>query len=57
MKKKLFIVAVVLFASTAATFAKNVASVTASCGKMAHIDTERTTIENTMKQVICGDKF
>lgn len=61
MKKKIFIMAVVLLTSTAAAIAKNVVAVHASCGKTAYIDTERTTIENTMKQVmviesvLCGD--
>ena len=61
MRKKIFIIAAVLFTSTAAAIAKNVVPVNTSCGKTAYIDTERTTIENTMKQVmeidriLCGD--
>ena len=56
MKKKIFMATVLLFSVTAASYAKNVVTVTTSCGKTAHIDTERTTIENTMKQVIEIDK-
>lgn len=61
MKKKVFIVLAVLFASAAVAVAKNVAQVTTSCGKVAYIDTDRTSVENTMKQVmeidrvLCGD--
>lgn len=51
----------VLFTSTAVAIAKNVVQFTTSCGKVAYIDTDRTTVENTMKQVmeidrvLCGD--
>lgn len=61
MKKKVLIMLAVLFTSTAVAIAKNVAQVTTSCGKVAYIDTDRTTVENTMKQVmeidrvLCGD--
>lgn len=61
MRKKIFIIAAVLFTSTAAAIAKNVVPVYTSCGKVAYIDTERTTIENTLKQVqdinfiLCGE--
>lgn len=61
MKKKIFIMLAVLFTSTAVAIAKNVVQVTTSCGKVAYIDTDRTSIENTMKQVaeidriLCGD--
>lgn len=58
--KKLLVIAVMLL-GTNATFAKNVVPVYTSCGKVAYIDTERTTIENTLGQVmeieriLCGD--
>lgn len=61
MKKKLFIMATVLLTSTAAAIARNVVPVHTSCGKTAYIDTDRTTAENAVKQVmliestLCGD--
>lgn len=61
MKKKVFIMLAVLFTSTAVAIAKNVVQVTTSCGKVAYINTERTSVEDTMKQVmeidrvLCGD--
>ncbi len=61
MKKKVFIMLAVLFTSTAVAIAKNVIQVTTSCGKVAYIDADRTSVENTMKQimeidrVLCGD--
>lgn len=61
MKKKILIMLAVLFTSTAVATAKNVVRVTTSCGKVAYIDTDRTSVENTMKQVmdidrvLCGD--
>ncbi|MCE2616004.1 MAG: hypothetical protein ACTTKN_00295 [Phocaeicola sp.] len=61
MKKKVFIMLAVLFTSTAVAIAKNVVQVTTSCGKVAYIDTDRTSAENTMKQImeidriLCGD--
>lgn len=61
MKKKVFIMLVVLLTSTAVAVAKNVVRITTSCGEIAYIDTERTSIENTLKQVmeidrvLCGD--
>jgi hypothetical protein len=60
MKKNFFVLAAILLVSTA-TFAKNVVPITTSCGVIAYIDTDRTTIENTMQQVmaiddvLCGD--
>lgn len=54
MKKKIFIVAAILLVSTA-TFAKNVVQITTSCGKKAYIDTERASIDDTMKQVMAID--
>lgn len=41
--------------------AKNVVQVTTSCGEVAYIDTDRTSLENTLEQVqeidrvLCGD--
>lgn len=49
--KKIFIVAALLFIASA-SFGKNVVEITTSCGKKAYIDTDRTTVENTMKQVM-----
>lgn len=49
--KKLFFVAAMLL-GTLSVSAKNVVPVYTSCGKIAYIDTDRTTIENTMKQVM-----
>lgn len=46
----------VLFTSTAVATAKNVVRVTTSCGKVAYIDTDRTTVENTMEQVMDIDR-
>lgn len=44
MKKKILIMLAVLFTSTAVATAKNVVRVTTSCGKVAYIDTDRTTV-------------
>ena len=58
--KKLFVLAVMLLTASAG-FCKNVVPVTTSCGKVAYIDTDRTTLENTIEQVLaidevlCGD--
>lgn len=54
MKKKFFVLAAILLVSTA-TFATNVVEITTSCGKKAYIDTDRTSVENTMKQVMAID--
>ena len=56
MKKKILIMLAVLFTSTAVATAKNVVPVTTSCGKVAYIDTDRTTVENTMEQVMDIDR-
>lgn len=60
--KKIFILAVMLtVASSGFARVKNIVKVTTSCGKIAYIDTGRTTVENTIRQVIdidevlCGD--
>ena len=58
--KKLIVLAVMLLTASAG-FCKNVVRVTTSCGKVAYIDTDRTTLENTVRQVLaieealCGD--
>lgn len=58
--KKLFVLAVMLLTASAG-FCVNVVRITTSCGKVAYIDTDRTTLENTVKQVLaieealCGD--
>ncbi len=58
MKKVLFVAAMLL--GTLSVSAKNVVPVHTSCGKVAYIDTDRTTLENTLKQcmvieeVLCG---
>jgi len=58
--KKLFVLAVMLLTASVG-FCKNVVPVTTSCGKVAYIDTDRTTLENTIEQVLaidevlCGD--
>ena len=41
---------------TLSVSAKNVVPVHTSCGKTAYIDTDRTTVENTMKQVMAIDE-
>lgn len=48
--KRIFGVAVALLV-VGAVSAKNVVPVHTSCGKTAYIDTERTSIENTMAQI------
>lgn len=61
MKKKFFIVATMLLVMSVGVFAKNVVQIMTSCGIPAYIDTDRTTLENTLKQVmeidaiLCGD--
>lgn len=58
--EKIFIVAAMLLTVSSA-FAKNVVPVYTSCGEVGYIDTERTTMDNTMEQVmeiehaLCGD--
>lgn len=58
MKKFLFVAAMLL--GTLSVYAKNVVPVNTPCGKVGYIDTERTTLENTLKQaqaiaeVLCG---
>ena len=54
MKKALFVAAMLL--GTLSVSAKNVVPVHTSCGKTAYIDTDRTTVENTMKQVMAIDE-
>ena len=46
MNKALFVAAMLL--GTLSVSAKNVVPVHTSCGKTAYIDTDRTTVENTM---------
>lgn len=61
MKKKVLFAATMLFAVSVSLFAQNIVQITTSCGKIAYIDTDRTTLENTLKQVmeidevLCGD--
>lgn len=58
--KKLFVVAAMLLV-VGVCVAKNVVQVTTSCGEVAYIDTDRTSLENTLEQVqeidrvLCGD--
>ena len=54
MNKALFVAAMLL--GTLSGSAKNVVPVHTSCGKTAYIDTDRTTVENTMKQVMAIDE-
>jgi hypothetical protein len=49
--KKLFLVSAFLLTASAG-FSKNIVPVYTSCGKVAYIDTERTTTGNTAKQVM-----
>lgn len=50
MKK--LILAAILMLTASAGFSKNIVPVYTSCGKKAYIDTDRTTTENTAKQVM-----
>ena len=60
MKKKFFM-ALMFIAVCGSCSASNIVEITTSCGKKAFIDTTRTTVENTLKQVeaidevLCGD--
>lgn len=51
MKKILILAVMLTVASHGFAKAKNIVPVETSCGKTAYIDTNRTTMENTLKQV------
>lgn len=54
--KRIFSFVYMLLLATSASFAKNVVPVYTSCGKVAHIDTDRTSIGNTLQQVAAIEK-
>ena len=56
MKIKQILLVALFSLSFTSLSAKNIVPIYTSCGKIAYIDTERTTLENTEKQVEAIDK-